>query len=140
MADDPALLHQRVSLHRAVWHPSRITLEAYRRLRAAPTYDPRLDVVVTDLAGAFVAYALGWFDAVTGQGIMEPVGTHPEHRGRGLGRAAVQEVTRRLAERGAGCIMIRTPETNVSACALYTSAGYLRAGALHNYARPEALS
>lgn len=85
--------------------------------------------------GHFGAYALGWFDPVTRQGLMEPAGTHPPSRGQGLGRAAVVKVTRRRGDLGARHTVIRTRGTNRGAVALYTSAGYVQTGTLYDYAR-----
>lgn len=131
--DDPALKTERVNLHRAVWHPSQVTLEAYEALRASPTYDPELDVVLATPESRLAAYALGWFDPHSRIGVLEPVGTHPEQRGRGLGRAVVQEVTRRLAERGAERILVRTPERNQAAVKLYAAAGFGVSGYVYDY-------
>ncbi len=72
----------RVDLHREVWAPSKVTLEAYARLRAAPVYRPDLDLVAVDHDGSLVAYAIIWFDPRSGVGEFEPVGTHPDHRRR----------------------------------------------------------
>lgn len=131
--DDLDLKTERVNLHRAVWHPSRVTLDAYNRLREAPTYCSDLDVVLVTPEGKFAAYVLGWFDPRTHIGILEPVGTHPDYRGQGLGRLVVREVTRRLAQMGAERVIIRTPESNQGAVKLYASSGFGITGSLHDY-------
>lgn len=135
ISDNSQLKTARVKLHRAVWHPSQVTASAYEHLRASPAYDLELDVALVGSDGQLVAYALGWIDPKTRTGVMEPVGTHPDHRGQGLGRMVVQEVNRRLAERGAERIIIRTPESNVGACRLYASAGFQNIGYIYDYSR-----
>jgi len=131
--NDYTLKTERVDLHRAVWDPSKVTLAAYEALRSALTYDLDLDVVVVRPEGRLAAYALGWFDPHSRMGVLEPVGTHPEQRGRGLGKAVVQEVTRRLADRGAERIIVRTPERNQAAVRLYAAAGFGVSGFVNEY-------
>jgi hypothetical protein len=36
----------RLAIHRDVWYPSKVTLEAYRRMRSVSGYTPELDIVV----------------------------------------------------------------------------------------------
>lgn len=131
--DDLHLKTERVNLHRAVWHPSQVTPDAYEALRGSSVYDSGLDVVLVAPEGQFAAYALGWFDPRTLTGIMEPVGTHPSYRGQGLGKLVVREVTRRLAQRGAERVVIRTPESNRGAVRLYASSGFKVTGHLYDY-------
>lgn len=128
MATGEVSSEARVELHQSVWHPSRVTLEAYHRLRASPLYRPELDVVVVGPGGELAAYALGWFDPGSGAGLMEPVGTRASFRQRGLGQRLIREVTRRLAGLGACRITIGTGESNHAARALYASAGYRPGG------------
>ena len=54
---------------------------------------------------------------------IEPLGTRPAFRRRGLARAIVDEVIRRGAERGATSVMVWGISTNAPAVALYESAG-----------------
>lgn len=118
----------RVELHRAVWHPSKVTPGAYAHLQAAPNYRPELDVAVVSAPGDLAAYALGWYDPTSRSGLLEPVGTHPAFRRQGLGRPLILEVTRRLAALGARRVSVGTRESNVAALGLYRSAGYRPAG------------
>ena len=123
----------RVKIHQDVWHPSRVTLEAYQRLQAAPLYRPDLDVMVVAApdgaqSGKLAAYALGWYDPGSRTGLMEPVGTHADFRRQGLGQHLIREMTRRIAALGAQKVTIGTYEKNVAATALYRSAGYEPAG------------
>jgi predicted N-acetyltransferase YhbS len=64
-----------------------VTGTAYRRLMTAPLYRPGLDWVATTGDGAMVASACLWLDVDTGVVLLEPIGCHPDHRGRGLAGA-----------------------------------------------------
>lgn len=126
----------RVQIHQDVWHPSKVTLEAYQRLQAAPLYRADLDVMVVAPTGELAAYALGWYDPASATGLMEPVGTRASFRRQGLGRRLIREITRRLAALGARKVTIGTYEKNGAATALYQSAGYRPSGFWVDYKRP----
>lgn len=114
----------RVDLHRDVWQPSKVTLEAYRRLRAAEGYRPELDLVAVAPDGTLAAYCICWLDPVNRIGEFEPVGTRAAFRGQGLGRAVMQTGLQRLSEHGAQAATVCTYATNAAATALYRSAGF----------------
>lgn len=120
-------IDERVSVHRdawSVWGPSRVTGEAYRRLRAAPGYDAELDVVLETHDGTFASYCICWPDEANGVGLFEPVGTRPRFAGQGLGRAVVFEALRRLRDRGMHTAIVQTASINERALALYQSCGF----------------
>lgn len=104
MADVPDVA-ARVAVHRAAFHPSRVTEESYAAVMAEWPYRPELDCVVVAPDGSFAAYALAWLDEANRMGLLEPVGTHPDHRRRGLARAACLLALRNL--RAAGATMAR---------------------------------
>ncbi|HUY77932.1 MAG TPA: GNAT family N-acetyltransferase [Ktedonobacterales bacterium] len=139
---DLAEYDQRVELHRAVWRPSRVTLEAYERLRAAPLYRPDLDLVVVSPEGAFAAYCICWYDAANHAGEFEPVGVHRDFRRRGFGKIVVQEGLRRLQALGATLASV-TPGASgnsekfvaAAAHALYASAGFTAVNYWYAYSR-----
>jgi mycothiol synthase len=114
----------RVETHREVWHPSKVTLEAYRRLRAAPGYIPELDLVAVASSGAFAAYCICWLDPDNRTGEFEPVGTRPAFRGQGVGKAVMQEGLRRLKARGARAAIVYCAGDNLAATRLYESVGF----------------
>lgn len=115
---------RRVDTHREVYHPSRVTLEAYRRLRRAELYRPELDLVVVSPEGEFAAYCICWYDPTTRIGQFEPVGARAAFRRRGLGKALMFEGQRRLRNLGARTAIVLTNGDNVPAIALYKSAGF----------------
>jgi ribosomal protein S18 acetylase RimI-like enzyme len=115
---------RRVDAHREVYHPSRVTLEAYRRLRRAPYYRPDLDLVAVSPDGEFAAYCICWYDPATHIGEFEPVGTRAAYRRRGLGKALMFEGQRRLRALGARTAIVYTNGDNIPAIPLYQSAGF----------------
>jgi ribosomal protein S18 acetylase RimI-like enzyme len=120
-------IDQRVELHRdawSVWGPSSANPETYRMLRAAPVYEPELDVIVEGPDGRLLSYCICWADPVTGVGEFEPVGTRPAFAGRGLARAAIYEGMRRLRARGMHTAIVGTASVNERALRLYPSCGF----------------
>jgi ribosomal protein S18 acetylase RimI-like enzyme len=77
------------------------SVATYAELQTAPDYRPDLDLYVKAPDGEHVSFCLVWFDAANRLGVLEPVGTHPDYRRRGLARAVVMEGIRRVAEMGA---------------------------------------
>lgn len=127
---------RRVDTHREVYHPSRVTLEAYRRLRRAELYRPELDLVVVTPEGEFASYCICWYDPNTRIGEFEPVGTRAAYQRRGLGKALMFEGQRRLRDLGARAAIVLTSGDNAPAIALYESAGFRIVDRDLLYARP----
>jgi ribosomal protein S18 acetylase RimI-like enzyme len=120
--------HERVAVHRAVWAPSRLTEEVYRRVMQAWPYRSDLDCVVEAPDGTFAAYVLCWYDEDNGVGEFEPMGTHPDYRRRGLGAAVCRYALRRLREEGArqAIVMAGGRDEDEGSRALYESVGFRR--------------
>jgi ribosomal protein S18 acetylase RimI-like enzyme len=97
---DDAEVAGRAAAHRAAFGSTRVTTERHARMRGMWPYRPELDLVVTAPSGDVVAYCQGWYDDATGIGEFEPVGTHPDHRRRGLAAAVCAAVLRGFAEAG----------------------------------------
>lgn len=115
---------ERVDTHREVYHPSRVTLEAYRRLRTVSGYTPALDLVAVSPEGRFGSYCICWLDPTNQSGEFEPVGTRPAFRRMGLARTVLLEGFRRLKERGARIAIVCTNADNAAAVPLYESVGF----------------
>jgi ribosomal protein S18 acetylase RimI-like enzyme len=121
----PADVPQRVEIHRTVWHPSRVTATSYERVMAAWPYRPELDWVAVAPDGSFAAYACGWLDDANGAVELEPVGTHPDHRRAGLGRAVCLAVASAARRTGASLAVVYC-HPGGPAQALYEAAGFRR--------------
>jgi predicted N-acetyltransferase YhbS len=78
------------------WAPAAV----YRQMQAAPDYRKELDLFMVGPDGEYVALCTIWLDAKNGYANFEPVGTHTEYQGKGLGRALLQEGFRRMAAFG----------------------------------------
>ena len=94
-------LPARTAVHRAAWEPSQLTEEKMRALMSTWPYRFDLDCVVEAPDGTFAASALAWLDEVNRVGELEPVGTAPAHRRRGLGHAVNLFALQRLRDAGA---------------------------------------
>jgi ribosomal protein S18 acetylase RimI-like enzyme len=123
---DEADLDERVEVHRAVWSPSRVTAESYRNVMAAWPYRADLDCVAETADGTFASYVLCWYDEANRVGEFEPVGTHPDHRRRGLASATCRHALRRLWEAGGRTAVVYAGgrEEDAPARALYESLGF----------------
>ncbi|MEI7743317.1 MAG: GNAT family N-acetyltransferase [Chloroflexota bacterium] len=132
----PEELEARVEVHRAAFAPSRMTVEKYATLQGRAHYAPERDIVVEAPDGTLAAFALGWMDPVAWTGELEPVGTHPDHRRRGLALAASLAALRRLGEDGARGCHVLSVSGNAGSEALYAAAGF-EAVSLHRaWTRP----
>jgi GNAT superfamily N-acetyltransferase len=85
---DPGEEAARAACHRDAWSAtSKVSTGAYERLVRTPPYRHDLDWVALDGGGRMVASVCVWLDSITAIALVEPVGTVPEHRGRGLAGA-----------------------------------------------------
>jgi predicted N-acetyltransferase YhbS len=102
---EPGEIEARAAVHRAAWSPppstSKVTTAAYSRLVRTPPYRSELDWVAVDAADRMVACLTLWLDDATGVVLLEPVGTVPEHRGRGLAGALSLAALRAARDLGA---------------------------------------
>ncbi|WP_435107411.1 GNAT family N-acetyltransferase [Nocardiopsis synnemataformans] len=76
-----------VRAHLDAWAPSAYTVEAYQGVRRAAGYRGDLHVLVEAPDGTMASSTIMWFDEANRTVEFEPVGTHPDHRRLGLGRA-----------------------------------------------------
>jgi GNAT superfamily N-acetyltransferase len=127
----------RVLVQRSAFANSTFTLERWQAMKASPAGDLAVEALVRTPTGAPAAAATGWFAGVGRCGLLEPVGTHPDHRGHGYGRDAVLGVCAALAGRGASAVAVCTPSANEAAVALYRSAGFTVVRENHDWVRPQ---
>lgn len=124
-------LEARVAVHRAAFHPSRMTVEKHRAVMASPTYRPELDLVAVAPDGSFAAYTIVWLDEANQMGIFEPVGCHPEHQRRGLASAVMIEGLHRLRALGATVAHVNSHLDDSAGAGLYRSLGFSVTGRIY---------
>ncbi|WP_345300441.1 GNAT family N-acetyltransferase [Candidatus Villigracilis affinis] len=96
--------------------------EWYRNVQCVPIYRRDLDIVAVAPDGDLAAFCTVWFDDITRTAVFEPVGTHPNHQKRGLGKMVVSEGLRRAHKLGATLATVSS--YSPAAYALYDSMGF----------------
>jgi len=144
-----------VALHRGSWRPSELpfapgtghsvdptaestfTIEAMRRVESSPLYERDLHVVAEAPDGQLAASCIAWLDPATGAAEIEPVGTRPDHRGRGLAASVCLEAVRRVYERDGIEVVIhpRGDDAYPAPRAVYARCGFEPAGRTRLYTR-----
>ncbi len=110
---------------------------SYGQVFAAPHMEREMTVMAPD--GRCAAFANIWRDAVNRSLLFEPVGTHSAFRRRGLAKALMAHVLRRMPgewgiERAFVCH--EPPEKNPASSALYASLGFQPIHEFHEYRKP----
>jgi ribosomal protein S18 acetylase RimI-like enzyme len=126
---------QTLAAGRAVYGRSNLDSDRYARMMAAG-FSPDQDVTAVDGDGRVVAACIWWYDPVSRAGELEPVGCHPDHRRRGLGRAVVLEALRRLRSVGGGSAVVYAGSGNEAALAFYESCGFGRVAVDRDFHKP----
>ncbi|NUS16472.1 MAG: GNAT family N-acetyltransferase [Streptomyces sp.] len=90
-----------VRAHVDAWAPSGYTAASYEGVRSTPPYRGDLHVLVEAPDATMAASTIMWLDEANRTAEFEPVGTHPDHRRRGLGRAMLLHGMRLAREAGA---------------------------------------
>lgn len=96
--------------------------EWYPNVQRVPLYRRDLDIVAVAPGGEIAAFCTAWFDDVTRTVVFEPVGTHPDHQKRGLGKAVMAEGLRRALRLGATLATVGS--YSPAAHALYSAMGF----------------
>jgi GNAT superfamily N-acetyltransferase len=114
--------------HLAVVHSASFgstwTEETYRTLMQTPGYSMEHEWVGIAPDGEYAAFTVTWRDELNQTGLFEPVGTHPDHRQIGLGKALLRTVLHEMAGEGLTHGIVCNSGTNPAAAALYGSAGF----------------
>jgi ribosomal protein S18 acetylase RimI-like enzyme len=69
-------------------------------------------------------------------GLIEPLGAHRDHRGRGYGRGITMAAAAALQEMGSSSVTVCTPASNVGGVAAYVSAGFEKLPDVPDFRRP----
>ena len=114
----------RVAVQRASFDRSTFTDEAWRAMASGSPYADARCLLAYDGAGEAVAAVTVWSAGPGRPGLLEPMGVHRDHRGRGYGRAISVAAAAALRDLGSSSALVCTPSSNVGAVATYRAAGF----------------
>jgi mycothiol synthase len=106
----------------------------YQQFMGSAVYDGARDLFVRSPNGQGASACTIWFDPMNAVGLFEPVSTHPDFQGKGLGKAVMAEGLRRMKAAVMRRAIVGFDPNNVAALALYTAMGF-RASAYFVIAR-----
>jgi ribosomal protein S18 acetylase RimI-like enzyme len=127
----PALAEVHAASFGSTWTP-----ELYRKVMQSPGYATEREFIVEAAGGTFAAFTVTWHDRVNRTGLLEPVGTHQDHRRRGLGKALVLYAMRKMADEGMQYATVVNEGTNQAARQLYRACGFKPWHLLDGFAKP----
>ena len=116
---------ERTAVHRSAFESATFTEERWRAMAAGEMYADARCLLAYDGDGAAVAAVTVWSAGAGKPGLLEPMGVHAEHRGRGYGTAITQAAAAALREMGASSAVVCTPSANVGGVATYKAAGFV---------------
>lgn len=130
----PERAHEWAEVLRSSFGGTSSTSERWHALASGPLHADARCLVVHDDAGdrgdeavrSAVAVVGVWSAGPGRPGLIEPMGVHADHRGRGHGRAVTRAGAAALREMGASSVLVATPRSNVGGVATYVSAGFQR--------------
>jgi ribosomal protein S18 acetylase RimI-like enzyme len=120
----PDQAHVRTAVHRASFNRSTFTDERWHAMAAGQPYADARCLVAYDDQGDAVAAVTVWSAGAGKRGLLEPLGVHREHRGRGYGKAITVAGAAALRGLGSSSAIVCTPSSNVRAVGTYRSAGF----------------
>ncbi|MBN2550919.1 MAG: GNAT family N-acetyltransferase [Anaerolineales bacterium] len=98
--------------------------QRYLRFMRSPVYRSENDLIITAPDGQGAAFCILWLDSTNQVGLFEPVGAHPAHQRKGLGKAVMLEGLRRMQTQGIKTAMVCVEQDNLPAQRLYLSCGF----------------
>ncbi len=115
------------AVHRSAWGSPRFTDEVWQTMTTGLPYADARCLLGRDELGVAVAGVTVWSAGAGRPGLLEPMGVHADHRGRGHGAAICRAAAAELRLLGASSAVVCTPTSLTSAVATYRAAGF-RAG------------
>lgn len=120
----PQTAGARTVVHRSAFGSPVFTEEVWHVLAAGPVYADARCLIGYDDQDNAVAAATVWSAGPGRPGLLEPMGVHADHRGRGYGTAISVAAAAALREMGASSALVAAESSNVGAVATYRAAGY----------------
>ncbi|MDR7234387.1 GNAT family N-acetyltransferase [Agrococcus sp. BE272] len=102
----------------------RRVVEGWLATAGTPLFDGARILAGRDTDGRMVAVAAVWAAGRGRPGLIEPMGVHAEHRGKGYGAIVTRAAAAALRDLGASSATVCTESANAAAVATYTAAGF----------------
>ena len=99
-------------------------VDRWRDMAGGPAYAEARSLVARDAHGDAVAAATVWSAGPGRPGLLEPLGVHRDHRGRGHGTAMALAAAAALRELGSSSAIVCAESSNVGAVSTYAAAGF----------------
>ncbi|NYI66544.1 GNAT family N-acetyltransferase [Spelaeicoccus albus] len=112
------------AVHQSAFGSAKFTDRHWRTMAAGLPYAGARSVVAYDDDANPVAAVTVWSAGPGKPGLLEPMGVHADHRGRGYGRAISVAAAAALRQLGSSSAMVCTPSSNRGAVATYQAAGF----------------
>jgi GNAT superfamily N-acetyltransferase len=112
------------AVHRSAFGSPRFTDELWHAMAAGLPYTDARCLLAYDDQGVAVAEITVWSAGPGKPGLIEPMGVHADHRGRGYGRAICAAAAAELKKLGSSSALVCTPSALAAAVATYKSAGF----------------
>lgn len=112
------------AVHRSAFSSTGVTDERFHVMAAGPAHREAASLLGRDRDGAAVAVITVWSAGAGRPGLIEPMGVHAEHRGRGHGRSICLAGAARLRRMGASSALVCTPRTQAGAVETYVASGF----------------
>lgn len=109
---------------RSAFNTARPTREYRHAMSAGPFSADARCLGAYDDQGTPAAVVTVWSAGPGRPGLVEPMGVHEDHRGRGYGRAITVAGAAALREMGSSSVRVCTPSSNVGGVATYQAAGF----------------
>lgn len=116
------------AVHRSAFGSENLTDGRFSTMARGPAHRDAASLLGRDTSGTAVAVITVWSAGPGRPGLIEPLGVHRDHRGRGHGRAMCLAGAAQLRSMGAASATVCTPRALTAAVATYVSAGYRELG------------
>ncbi|MEU1433075.1 GNAT family N-acetyltransferase [Streptomyces sp. NPDC005786] len=120
----PEHAHLFAEVMRSAFNNSTFTSERWHAMAAGAPYTDARCLGAYDDRGNLAAVVTAWSAGPGRPGLIEPMGAHQDHRGRGFGTAITVAAAAALREMGSSGARVCTPSSNVGGVATYKAAGY----------------
>jgi GNAT superfamily N-acetyltransferase len=118
-------IQQRIAVQVSAFSNSTFNREKWEQMSQGPAFRAELDLVAVNEEGIGVSALTAWFQGEDACGMIEPMGTHANHRRQGHGRRVLEASFAELRKLGASSVRVYTPRNNLAAVATYHHAGFV---------------